>query len=52
MKCELLTANIQNYAHPGVMAVGRILASQLQGGRGDEDQKVTETVLMNSAGRR
>ena len=38
MKCELLTstANIQNYAHPGVMAWGRILASQLQGGRGSE----------------
>ena len=38
MKCKLLTstANIQNYAHPGVMAWGRIIASQLQGGRGSE----------------
>ena len=36
MKCELLTANIQNYAHPGVMAGGRIIASQSQGGRGSE----------------
>ena len=49
MKCNLLTANIQNYAHPGVMAGGRIIASQLQGrgseGDGDSPDEVWPPLL-------